>query len=260
MTELTASSLCVRLGGRAVLSDASLSAGDGLTMLLGRNGCGKSTLLRALLGLIPLSGGSVSLNGENFLKLSVRERARRISYLPQHPSAMLRCPLIDYVALGANPDLGLFSVPGPKAYDRADQLIELFHLSELKKRPVDELSGGEARLAALARMKMHDALFCLMDEPLAGLDYLNQHEFLDLLRNSGTPVLLSIHDPSLAWQYADRILIMDAGRVASFGIPGDPALEDALRRVYGPSLRFETLNGRRSPYWHSTGKDQKHDV
>ena len=246
--------LIVRLNGRTIVDRVSFDAAGGITMLLGRNGCGKSTLLRAMLGLLP-SGGEILLNGRDFRTLSVRERARAVAYLPQRQSIPPATTALEYVALGGYPNQNPFASPDASARSRARAMLEEFGLSALSGRRMDALSGGEARMAALARARMQGSRYLLLDEPLAGLDFCRQHEFLDRLRQCRSPSLMSLHDPMLAWQYADRVLLMDGGRmVLCCGRTDEAAFARALQSIYGPQLFFESVGGRRLPVWHDVRK------
>ena len=248
MSLLTVQNLCIRLDRREIVRNACFSVEEGLTVLLGRNGCGKSTLLRALLGVIP-SAGEMRLREVDLHRLNARRRARLIGYLPQRQSIPSGMRVIDYVALGASPESGLFSPPGQDALSRAEKLLDEMRLCVLSSRPMDRLSGGEARLVALCRLRMQNSLLSLMDEPLSSLDYARAHEFLSDLRRRKENALLSLHDPSLAWQYADRILLMRDGQVVCLNREDLTSCERMLQSVYGPQLRFETVGNHALPLW-----------
>ncbi len=250
MSLLEVRDLRVRRGSTCVLDGISFDLHPGVTMLLGRNGSGKSTLLRALLGMVRAEG-SATLDGENLMDMSPRRRARRIAYLPQRQALPATMQVLDYVSLGASPDQSLFSPPGADARRLARRRMAELSISHLEARRMDEISGGEARLAALARSRMQNCRVLFMDEPLSGLDFRRQHEFLALLRREERAVLLSIHDPTLAWQYGDRILILDQGRLlADCGRLEEAILERALKRAYGPEIAFVQAGEGRLPLWN----------
>lgn len=240
MNVLDVRGLRVSLGRRAVIDGADFSIENGITMLLGLNGCGKSTLIRALIGLIP-SKGEILLDGTDARRIAMRRRARLISYLPQRQSIPPGTSLIDYVAMGASPALPLLAAPNADAKQRAMDELDRLGMGGMRARTLDTLSGGEARLAALARARLQRGKLMLMDEPLAGLDFRRQHEFIAHVKADKTPVLMSLHDPLFAWEYADRILIMENGRVAACEKGDKEMFSNALERIYGVKLRLERI-------------------
>ena len=250
MSILKVNDLSASLGGRSVFSGISFSADEGLTILLGRNGCGKSTLIRAILALIP-SKGSISVNGKDISRLSNRERARLMSYLPQRQTIPQGISVIEYVAMGAYSENGLLISPGKEAYAAAEAELDRAGISALRGRMLTAISGGEARLAALARARVQKCRLMLMDEPLAGLDYFRQHEFMEQMRAEQTPVLMSMHDPVIAWQYADRLLVMDRTGITEIRSGDEALFQEKLTELYGKQLYFEQAGNMRLPVWHS---------
>ena len=251
MSMLEVRKLSVFLGGKAVVDCASFNAETGVTMLLGRNGCGKSTLIRALMGLIP-SEGEIRLDGQKLHGMSVRKRARLLAYLPQRQTIPPGTTLLDYVVMGASPAGALLAAPGAAARSQAMSELDKLDMAKMHGRMLDTLSGGEARLAALARTRMQGGSLTLMDEPLAGLDFYRQHQFMAHARSDKTPILMSLHDPTFAWQYADRLLVMENGRIAAFE-KGDAAdFSETMTRIFGANLRFEHAGSQYLPIWNPT--------
>lgn len=241
--------LRVSLGGKAVVDGATFAIETGVTMLLGRNGCGKSTLIKALLGLIP-SKGEILLDGQDLRGMSVRQRARLLAYLPQRQTIPPGTTLLDYVAMGASPAAALLASPGTAERRAALSELEKLNMAIMQGRMLDTLSGGEARLAALARTRMQKCRLTLMDEPLAGLDFFRQHEFMAHARAYKTPILMSLHDPTFAWQYADRLLIMENGSIVSCEKNDEACFSGIMTRIFGANLQFEDAGGQRLPIWN----------
>ena len=218
---LTAQGLNVKLAGRAVLNDISLSLPSGhLVALVGPNGAGKTTLLRALAGLLP-SDGAIHVGGEALSSLSLRERARRFAYLPQGHVVHWPLPARDIVALGRYPhgatDPARLSPSDSEAVLRAMQATDVVEFAD---RRVTELSGGERSRVALARVLAVEAPVILADEPTASLDPRHQIDVMKSLRaaaDRGVLVIVVTHDLGLAARFADTVLVLREGRLVVAG-------------------------------------------
>ena len=226
---LTAQGLNVKLSGRAVLNDISLSLSSGhLVALVGPNGAGKTTLLRALAGLVP-STGAIGVGGNALASLSLRERARRFAYLPQGHIVHWPLPARDIVALGRYPhgatDPARLTPADTEAVKRAMQATDVVEFSE---RRVTELSGGERSRVALARVLAVEAPVILADEPTASLDPRHQIDVMKNLRTTadkGVLVIVVTHDLGLAARFADHVLVLSEGRLVSQGGPAEALSE-----------------------------------
>ena len=239
MTEagfLTAQDLNVRLAGRAVLNDISLSLAPGhLVALVGPNGAGKTTLLRALAGLVP-SEGAIHVGGEALSSLSLRDRARRFAYLPQGHLVHWPLPARDIVALGRYPhgatDPARLSPRDAEAVLRAMQATDVV---EFSARRVTELSGGERSRVALARVFAVEAPVILADEPTSSLDPRHQIDVMKSLRDAagrGVLVIVVTHDLGLAARFADHVLVLGEGRLVAQGAPAAALSEQVVSEVF----------------------------
>jgi iron complex transport system ATP-binding protein len=233
---LTAQGVNVRLAGRLVLNDVSLSLSSGhLVALVGPNGAGKTTLLRALAGLVP-SGGAIHVGGDALSSLPLRERARRFAYLPQGHIVHWPLPARDIVALGRYPhgatDPARLTPKDTEAVLRAMQATDVVEFSE---RRVTELSGGERSRVALARVLAVEAPVILADEPTASLDPRHQFDVMKSLRaaaDRGTLVMVVTHDLGLAARFADTALVLSEGRLVSQGAPTEALSEQIMGDVF----------------------------
>ncbi|WGS20497.1 MULTISPECIES: ABC transporter ATP-binding protein [unclassified Bradyrhizobium] len=236
MTLLSATNLNASLGRRDVLHDISLSLSSGhLVALVGPNGAGKTTLLRALAGLIP-SSGDIRIGGDALSSLSLRERARRFAYLPQGHMVHWPLPARDIVALGRYPhgatDPARLSPDDMEAVLRAMQAVDVTAFSD---RRVTELSGGERSRVALARVLAVEAPVILADEPTASLDPRHQIDVMQRLRSvadTGVLVIVVTHDLGLAARFADHVLVLSEGRLASQGAPAEALSEAVMAEVF----------------------------
>ena len=229
-----------RKGAATVLDGVSFSVAAGeLVALCGPNGAGKSSAVRAALGLTSLHSGAARLGGEDVRRLSERERGARAAYLPQERHIAWNLPAIEVAALGA-PFLS-----GAAALDRAKAALDEVGAAHLAERGVAEMSGGERARVLLA------------DEPIAGLDPDAQLLVLERLRaraDAGGGVLVSLHDLTLAARIADRVVVLDAGRVVADGAPVEALSPAVLRTTFnldgtwldapdGPLLGARRLSG-----------------
>src|ERR1700681_3264438 len=233
---LTAHRVNVKLSGRAVLNDISLALSAGhLVALVGPNGAGKTTLLRALAGLIP-SDGDIQIGGDMLSALPLRERAKRFAYLPQGHIVHWPLPARDIVALGRYPhgatDPARLTPGDTEAVLRAMQATDVVEFSE---RSVTELSGGERSRVALARVLAVEAPVILADEPTNSLDPRHQIDVMKGLRTSadtGVLVIVVTHDLGLAARFADQVLVLSGGRLASQGEPAAALSEAVMADVF----------------------------
>lgn len=217
-------------GGTRILDEVDLSVAAGeLVALCGPNGAGKSSVFRASLGLAPLKGGMARLGGGNVRNLSERERGERAAYLPQERHVAWNLPAVEVAALGA-PFLS-----GGQALDRARAALEELGVGHLADRGVADMSGGERARVLLARALVVPAPLLLADEPIAGLDPDAQLLVLERLRagaDAGRGILVSLHDLTLAARVADRVVVLDAGRVVACATPRNALAPHVLRATF----------------------------
>lgn len=249
MSALKVSSLEFRRGTRAVLRniDLTFTAGS-ITAVLGPNGAGKSTLLGCMAGLLVPHAGAVSLGDLNLGTIPGRERARQIAFLPQTPEIAWPIDVETLVGLGRIPYTGVSTTTeNQQAVSRA---MEMTAVSQWARRPVIELSGGERARVLLARVFAGASRWILADEPFTGLDPAHQFEAAELLRRfaaEGCGVVLTVHDLSLAARIADRIVVLNDGRVAADGAPEAALDPSILRSVYGVETEWLVAGTRRTP-------------
>jgi iron complex transport system ATP-binding protein len=241
--------LSAAFGRTRVLDDVRLAvAPGGWTAVIGPNGAGKSTLLRSVLGFHPHTG-LVRVDGVPTTGMPRRERARQLAYAPQRPVVPEGVSTADYVALGRTPHRSLLAAPRPGDRRVVAEVMARLGLTGLGDRPVSTLSGGEQQRAVLARALAQQPRVLLLDEPTAALDLGHAQQVLDLVdrlrRQDGLTVLSTLHDLSLAGQYADRLALLSDGRVVAEGPPADVLTAEALANHYG--ARAQVVAGPHGP-------------
>ncbi|HEV7900148.1 MAG TPA: ABC transporter ATP-binding protein [Planosporangium sp.] len=241
MRAVEARSVAVTLDGRTVLHGADLDVGAGeWVTVIGPNGAGKSTLLRAVGGLLPFTG-SIALFGTPIAGLRRRERARLVATVPQSPAVPPGMAVLDYVLLGRTPYIPALGRESSADLEVVHGVLERLDLAGFAPRPLARLSGGERQRVFLARALAQGATLLLLDEPTAALDIGHQQEVLELVdelrRDRGLTVLTTMHDLSVAGEYADRLVLLAGGRVAAAGTPEEVLTEEILAAHYGARIR-----------------------
>jgi iron complex transport system ATP-binding protein len=226
----------VVLDGFRALDRISLNVhrGEWVTVI-GPNGAGKSTLLRALGGLVPHSG-AVHLFGAPLGRLRRRERARRVAFVPQAPVVPLGMAVLDYVLLGRTPYIQPLARESADDLAAVDLVLDRLDLARFAERRLESLSGGERQRVFLARALAQGATLLLLDEPTAALDIGHQQEVLELVdrlrREAGLTVVTTMHDLSIAGEYADRLVLLAGGHVVGPGEPREVLTEPLLAEHY----------------------------
>ena len=236
-------------GRRLVLEGVSLAVGAGeVVALLGRNGAGKTTLLRVAAGILRPRAGRVLVEGEDLARLAVRAAARLVAGVAQDDAIEFAFTVRDVVALGRYAHRTALGPEG--AGDRAavEEALAVTGLADLAARPVTELSGGERRRASLARCLAQDAAVMLLDEPTAHVDLGHETRILDTVRDRartrGKAVVAALHDVNLAATFADRIVLLEGGRVAAQGTPDAVLTSERLSALYDVPVEVLRLPGR----------------
>jgi iron complex transport system ATP-binding protein len=235
MSRLAAVELTIphRLGGVS----AALNAGE-VTAICGPNGAGKSTLLACLAGLLQPAIGTVTLGPDPLASLTPRARARAIGYLPQSPELAWDVSVETLVSLGRIPWRG---IPGSEDEHAIATALAAMDLDMLRRRPVSQLSGGERARALMARVLATTPQWLLADEPLANLDLAHSAQLVARLRGQaveGTGVVLVLHDLAQAMNHADRVLVLDEGRLVADGPPREALSEAVIARVWGVAAHW----------------------
>lgn len=240
MKGFEASSIAAGYGGKSVLKGVSFSVENGeLCGLVGANGSGKTTLIKSICGILPHAGES-RLDGEALEGLSAKKLAAKCSYIPQRSGITLDISALDVVLMGFNPRLRLLEHPDNSMKKRALEALRDVSLGAEAETNYLHLSEGQKQMCILARSFVSDCRLVLMDEPESALDFSYRYRMLDMiarrLKNSGGIGIVALHDPMLALNFCDRLILLSDGVCAEVIRPkSDPLIktEAALTRIYG---------------------------
>ena len=242
---LLAEGLQKRYGSRTVVRDVSIEVKSGEVVgLLGPNGAGKTTSFYMIVGLVPLDGGNILLDGEKISGLPIHRRARLgLSYLPQEASVFRKLN----VAENIQAVLELQEIDGrplnkKQIQERLDELLGELQITHLRNNPALSLSGGERRRVEIARALASHPKFLLLDEPFAGVDPIAVGEIqriVRFLRDRQIGVLITDHNVRETLGICDHAYIISEGSVLAEGKADEIIQNDAVRRVYlGENFRM----------------------
>jgi cobalamin transport system ATP-binding protein len=232
--------LWVRFGPVAAVRGLSLRAETGgWTALIGPNGAGKTSALRALAGLVAYEG-DVLVDGGDARQLGRRALARLVAFVPQKPETPPALTVAEYVLLGRTPHIPYLGGESRRDREAAGRALHRLELGGFADRPLGSLSGGELQRAVLARALAQEAPVLLLDEPTTSLDLGRQQlvlELVDELREDGLTVVTTMHDLTLAGQYAERLILLDAGSVVAEGTAAEVLSAPNVAAHYGANVR-----------------------
>lgn len=232
-------------GAHHVLHDVSFHIPDAtLVGVLGPNGVGKSTLFRCILCLNSTYRGTILVNGKDIRTLSIKQRAREISYIPQSHSPVYDYEVLDVVTMATENELKLLANPGPAQMQRAMDALRRIGIEDLAHRRYTQISGGEQQLVLIARALAQHAKTIIMDEPTSALDYGNTVRVLSCihrLAHEGLSIIQSTHNPDQAFLYSDRTLVLSKGQVLAYGNPHRIITSSLISRLYGIDVDVQSL-------------------
>lgn len=245
MNGITVSGLTCGYGSHPVLKDVSFSVGENtLLCVLGPNGVGKSTMFKCILRLLTKYDGSITVNGADTKKLSPKELASMVAYIPQSHTPTFNYSVLDMVLMGTSAQGSFFASPNRKQREFAINAMEMMGISHLMDRGYLHLSGGERQLVLIARAVAQQAKILIMDEPTSNLDYGNQIRVLNAVKQltqNGYTIIQSTHNPDQAFLYADEVLALRRNTKSAYGKPKDLISEGMIQELYGIDVKLNSL-------------------
>jgi iron complex transport system ATP-binding protein len=231
---LRAEDISWSVGGHLIIDGIACEVGPGqLVGLLGPNGSGKSTLLRCIAQLQAPDRGRARLGDTDLGTLRRRQLARRLAFVEQDAPTDLDYTVLEVVLLGRTPYRRALELDSDADCALAVEALARTGLAGFERRRWRTLSGGERQRARIARALTQEPEALLLDEPTNHLDIAHQLDVLELIRSLGLCTLAALHDLNLAAMYCDRLVVLDAGRVAAAGAPAEVLTAQLIREVYG---------------------------
>lgn len=245
---LTVTDLTFRYSRRSpvVLDGVSLELDRGeIGIVLGRNGSGKTTFFRTILGISRPLSGSIAFEGKDLLKLSARERAKLIAYVPQDIS-FGALSVYDSILMGRLSYFGTRA--GKEDHDAVVRIMEEMGLTDFADRNVEELSGGERQKIAIARAMAQEPGLMIFDEPTGNLDMANElliiEEAKKLAKEKNISILSSLHDLNQALYMGDRFFFMKEGKIR-YAVDRNGITEELISDVFGTNVKIVEINDKK---------------
>ncbi|MEM9632840.1 MAG: ATP-binding cassette domain-containing protein [Pseudomonadota bacterium] len=241
-------------GRSLILKDVSLTLEKGgITALIGPNGAGKSTLFALMARLLPLQSGSIAFDGMDIRRTASRDLAKKLAILRQDTHVASRISVRDMVGFGRFPHHQGRATR--QDHEKVARALEIFDLTDLSNRFIDELSGGQRQRVLVAMAYAQDTEYLLLDEPLNNLDMHFarnlMHQLRDLADNHGKTIVVVLHEINYAAAHADTIVALKNGQVAVKSKTDTFMTEQNLEQVYDMPVRIRMIDGLKVALHHA---------
>lgn len=224
-----------------IVHNVSFTVGVGeFVCIIGANGCGKTTTLKALMGLIPVWSGDVTIRGESIKGMPEHELAKKFAYIPQAHTPPFPFKVADVVLMGRTPYINKLAQVTQHDKMVAYEALTMLGIEGLAQKAYTQLSGGQQQLVLIARALTQQSEILVMDEPTAALDFGNQQLVLSRMKtlsDMGKAVIMVTHDPDHALFCADRVVVMDKGVILRDGPTSECITTEVLNIIYNIDAR-----------------------
>ncbi len=238
--------LSFNYGAVCILAEIEASVMRGqILSVVGPNGTGKTTLIKSIARIVRPSGGTIRIDGTDTSRMTHKELARRVAYVPQHAPDTFPMTVFDTVLMGRRPHVSWR--PSDQDLYLIVEIIREMNLEAVAMRTMDQLSGGQVQKVLLARAMVQEPDYLLLDEPTSSLDLYHQLEVLEiiaaLIKNKKMGAVIAMHDLDLAARFSDTVIMIKDGKVFGTGTPAELISPENIRAVYGVEAAVDRANG-----------------
>lgn len=253
------SNLSVSFGSNEVLKNINLEIHKGeFVTILGPNGSGKTTLLRSIANAVKSSGGSILIEGQDICLMKPKEKAQKLSVVPQNTDVAYEFTCYDVVMMGRYPHIARLKGESQKDIEVVEESMRLTNVSHLRDRLFTEISGGERQRVVLAQAITQEPKVILLDEPISNLDPQYQIEILDTIKSlsleKNLTVVAVLHDLNMAAMYSDRIVLLDQGKVYKIGTVEQVLTKENITKVFDTPVYVSQSPVINKPHIYSKSK------
>lgn len=246
MKKLKVEKLTYDIGGTRILKDITFDVEENTFVgVIGPNGSGKSTMLKSIYGVNKPSGGNIYFEGEDLLKISSKDRAKKIAVLAQESGGQFDFSVQQVVEMGRYPHKNTLENYSKHDLEIVDRVLYEMKLDNYRERSFNTLSGGEKQRVLIARLLVQESKFIILDEPTNHLDIGHQIEIMNIIKKMGVTVLSAIHDMNMAAIYCDKLVIMKKGEVITQGSVEETLTSEMLKDLFNVDAEIHNLKGRK---------------
>ena len=246
MKKLKVEKLTYDIGGTRILKDITFDVEENTFVgVIGPNGSGKSTMLKSIYGVNKPSGGNIYFEGDDLLKISSKDRAKKIAVLAQESGGQFDFSVQQVVEMGRYPHKNTLENYSKHDLEIVDRVLYEMKLDNYRERSFNTLSGGEKQRVLIARLLVQESKFIILDEPTNHLDIGHQIEIMNIIKKMGVTVLSAIHDMNMAAIYCDKLVIMKKGEVITQGSVEETLTSEMLKDLFNVDAEIHNLKGRK---------------
>lgn len=246
MKKLKVEKLTYDIGGTRILKDITFDVEENTFVgVIGPNGSGKSTMLKSIYGVNKPSGGNIYFEGDDLLKISSKDRAKKIAVLAQESGGQFDFSVQQVVEMGRYPHKNTLENYSKHDLEIVDRVLYEMKLDNYRERSFNTLSGGEKQRVLIARLLVQESKFIILDEPTNHLDIGHQIEIMNIIKKMGVTVLSAIHDMNMAAIYCDKLVIMKKGEVITQGSVEETLTSEMLKDLFNVEAEIHDLKGRK---------------